>query len=270
MSDFTPVSDLLGSLLPPRASGPAPPSQPVAPDALATGLPALDALTGGWRPGELVLVTGGPGTGKSALLYSQALHAARTRAGAVALLALKHTERVCLWRLAAPVAGVQIGRVLRGVLSADELRGMADAAAHVAGLPLHLLVPTDPVLEEVAEQVRRLHRLRGLALLVVDGLHALGLRAEETEPVTRERRLVETALGLRELAGELSVPVLASIASEPQAGNLAPLADRVLRIDPADPATGRTTLRLRTSSPGERAAEVRFAADRLRFEPLDG
>jgi replicative DNA helicase len=267
MSDFTRISRLLGSILGAESAVPA---MPVAGGALATGLPDLDALTGGWRPGELAIVTGGPGVGKSALLYGQALHAARDPAGAVALVPLKHTERVCLWRLAAPLADVEIGSVIRGSLSPREVRGMANAAAEIAALPLHLLLGADAVLEDVATQVRHLHRTRGLSILVVDGLHALGLRAEETEPVTRERRLVETTLGLRELAGELGIPVLASIASEPHDDRLGALASRVLHVDPADPATGRTTLRLRDSHGNEHAAAVRFVAERLRFEPMDG
>ncbi|MDB4950199.1 MAG: primary replicative helicase [Gemmatimonadetes bacterium] len=269
MPDFTPIGALLGGLLGTQETAAADARLPVTPvdaGAVDTGLPPLDALTGGWRPGELVLVTGGPGAGKSALLYGQALHAARGTAAAVALAPLKHTARVSLWRLACALADVEIGRVMRAALDREERGRMTEATARLGALPLHLLVSVDATVEDVAEKARRLHRSRGLRLLAVDGLHALGMAEEETEPVTRERRLLSVTAALAELGRELAVPVLASVSPEADAERLAPLARRLLRIGPADPRTGNATLHLRGAPGEERVAEVRFVAERLRFE----
>ena len=262
MPDFTPVGSLLAGLL---GAAPSPPPAPLLEDALSTGLPALDALTGGWRPGELVLVGGEAGAGKSALLYGQALHTARS-GGRVALAPLKHTASIALWRLTSTLAGVELQRMMRGELSLPERAAVAAAAEELSGLPLHVMT-AEATGEELVEQARRLHRAHGLALLVVDGVHALDAGGERDEgAVPRPLRLAQAMAGLRDVAHELRVPVLTSVSPAADAERLAPSADRTLRIDATD-AQGIATLELRMEGAVRGSARLRFAAARLRFEP---
>ncbi|HET6764427.1 MAG TPA: DnaB-like helicase C-terminal domain-containing protein [Longimicrobiaceae bacterium] len=263
MPDFTPVGSLLDSVL---GAGVPTPAPAAAPGALLSGLPALDGLTGGWRAGELVLVTGAPGAGKSALLYAQALHA--SAAGArVALAPLKHTERICLWRLTSALAGVELQGLMRGDLALAARDAIAAAAERLGRLPLHLMMRAEPTVEDVAEEALRLHRTQPLALLAVDGVQALGVRGEEAEPMPRLARLAHVALALREVARTLDVPLLASLGPEGDVERLASAADRVLHVGAADGRTGIATLELRQDGAALGTARLRFDARHLRFAP---
>jgi replicative DNA helicase len=258
MAGLTPVRSVLDALL-----GNRPPPQPERdPTALGTGLEPLDALVGGWRAGEVTLVTGGPATGKSALLYGTALASAASGTPA-ALVPLKHTARMAMWRLACASAGVELARLLAGALDAADREALAAAAAELEAMPLNVLAMAEPRVEDVADEVGRLPLHRRPRLLVVDGLHALGTRAEDAAPLPPDQRLALVTSALAGLARTTGAAVVASLAAGPGVERAAAHAGRVLEIGAAD-AGGLVTVSAR-GTPGAEAPAARLRLDRSRL-----
>lgn len=220
MDSFSRAGDLLRFLLPQE-----PP--PDAPDGeIGSGWSRLDEATGRWRPGELVLVEGDAGTGKSALAYALALHAAR-HAHPVALVPLKHAVDTAVQRLVATMSGVPLTRLRRGARTPDEQAAIAAAAGELTGLPLHLHTAADPALEGLLDDLRRLVVARGIRLVVVDGLASLRVGALDAAGSSAEVRAAVAATALQTFVAGLQV---VGIATSGPGTPLAGAAHRRLRI----------------------------------------
>jgi replicative DNA helicase len=175
---------------------------------LPTGFSDFDRITGGLRPGDLVIVAGRPAMGKSTFAVNMAEHAAlnaRSRAS-VAIFSLEMPSDQVVTRLLSsvgrvPLAGLRSGRLSDqdwvSISSAQSL--LSDARIFVDDTPA--LTPT-----ELRARARRIKREHGLDLIVVDYLQLMQI------PGTRENRATEIAeisRGLKVLAKELSLPVIA-------------------------------------------------------------
>lgn len=222
MDSFSSAGDLLRFLLPDLA--------PAAAESgtIGTGWSALDAATGRWRRGELVLVEGGAATGKSALAFALALHAARGD-HPVALVPLKHTVETAVGRLVAGMSGVALARVRRGAATPEERRALAAAADALAGLPLFVHTAADPALERLVAELRTLVVARGIRLVVVDGLASIQVAALDPAGGPADVRASIAATALATLVARLGVVGIATAAPGVRvAGD--PAAQRRLRI----------------------------------------
>jgi len=246
---FSSIRDLLGHLLPPAAEEEASP-----PAHVASGIEPLDAETGGWRRGEVAVVGGEAGVGKSAFVYGAALHAAVELRVAVALVPLKHAVPTCVGRLVCARAGVSILRFRRSAVDAAERERLARAAEALEGAPLFIHAAADLALADLADHVRRASRTRGVGLVAIDGLPALHLGGAHA---TRGERVGGLTAGLAALAAELGVAILASVDAP-----VLPMAAAAAHLTLALERTpGAARLRLPTG----RVVPLRFDVEALRF-----
>lgn len=165
----------------------------------STGFPTIDRLIGGLRPGSLFVIAAGTGVGKSLLAVNIALGAKIP----TAMFSLEMSGLEVAERLIAAAAGVSATRIQRGIVSDSEIPAMADAAHDYRGIWIDDR-PAPSVLE-IAATARALHRRESARLVIVDYLQIV--RATQDE--RREAEVAAIARGLRALARQLNVPVIA-------------------------------------------------------------
>ena len=171
---------------------------------VTSGLRALDRLTGGWQPGDLVVVGARPGMGKTALSLLWADQAARA-GKTVVYVSLEMLATQLGQRYLCMSADLNLQRVRTGSLSPAEWRSITKTAANTAHLPLWIHDRSDLSAMEIRGHCRRLQREHGLGLVIVDYLQLL--RADERAE-TREREVANMSRAMKRLAKELGVPVI--------------------------------------------------------------
>jgi replicative DNA helicase len=175
---------------------------------LPTGFTEFDKLTGGLRPGDLVIVAGRPSMGKSTLAVNMAEYAAvnpKTRA-AVAIFTLEMPSEQVVTRMLASIGGVPLNSLRSGKISDEDWVRITGATSQLS--EAKIFIDETPALNptELRARARRVKREHGLSLVVVDYLQLMQV------PGTQENRATEIAeisRSLKALAKELSVPVIA-------------------------------------------------------------
>ena len=188
---------------------------------VSTGLIELDRILGGLHPSDLLILAGRPGMGKTSLATNIAFNAAfalreevdvlghkKAVDGAiVAFFSLEMSMDQLATRILAEQAAISSSKVRNGNLDSAEFERLAVAATELNRLPLYIDdTPALPV-SSVRSRARRLQRKRGLGLVVVDYLQLLRAGSEKAENRTQEVSAITR--GLKALAKELNVPVLA-------------------------------------------------------------
>ena len=172
--------------------------------AMATGFPALDALlSGGFRRGNLIVVAGRPGMGKTAFAGGIVLNAAS--AGVPTLfLSLEMSDTELADRMIAVAGRVSLDDILAGNMEGDAGDRILAGTSRLHELPLIIDEQGGLSLFEIASKARSVKRKHGLGLLVVDYIQLTAgdgkNRNSEIEVVSR---------GLKTLAKELQIPVIA-------------------------------------------------------------
>jgi replicative DNA helicase len=188
---------------------------------LSTGLRDLDSKTGGLHPSDLLILAGRPGMGKTALATKIAFGAARAlladaRAadpvaeprGTVAIFSLEMSAEQLATRLLAEEARVSSDRIRRGDIGQKDFDRFVQVAREIAGLPLQIDDTPAITLSALRTRCRRLKRTRGLSLVVIDYLQLMR-PAAGTRPENRVLEISQITQGLKAIAKELAVPVMA-------------------------------------------------------------
>lgn len=170
---------------------------------VTTGLSELDARIGGLHPSDLVVIGARPAMGKTALLLGMAA-AASMSGKPVAVISGEQPAIQMGDRLFSLAAGVAGDRIRMGRIDDDEWSRLTSAAERSVDLPMWIYDRPSPSVAEVARLLRRWKREHGIAAVYVDYLQRLeapGERAFE--------RVAQVAKGLKNIARELDVPVIA-------------------------------------------------------------
>ncbi len=168
---------------------------------ITCGLPNLDTLTGGFRPGTLTTIAGRPGTGKSDVACHIARHAAD--AGPVLVVSIEMSRTEMLHRWVAAETGIAATSLQTGELSPSQWERVGPALIALSALPLH--IEDDPA--ATAATIRAAQRRTGARLVIVDYLQIV-----TAAPSRHENRQVEVSgivASLKRLARQTEVPVIA-------------------------------------------------------------
>jgi replicative DNA helicase len=193
---------------------------------IATSLKALDAKLGGLQPSDLVILAGRPSMGKTALATNIAYSIARARArslqdrpnlkpddiahdgAVVGFFSLEMSAEQLATRIMSERAGIPSEKIRRGMIDEPEFKRLVEASQEMQSLPLFIDQTGGISIAQLAARARRLKRQQGLGLIVVDYLQLLtgsSRRASEG----RVQEVSEITTGLKALAKELNVPILA-------------------------------------------------------------
>ncbi|HEY8429600.1 MAG TPA: replicative DNA helicase [Sandaracinaceae bacterium] len=173
---------------------------------LPTGFSKLDRMTAGLKPGELIIVAGRPGMGKTAFALNVALHGCAQRRVPVGVFSLEMAKEELARRLLCSEARVDGGRMRTGMLSRDDWTRLTSAAGTLTNLPLFIDDTAALSIMELRGKARRLKAEHGLGLIVIDYLQLMraGSKVE-----SREKEISEISRSLKALAKELEIPVMA-------------------------------------------------------------
>jgi replicative DNA helicase len=188
---------------------------------IATGLGDLDRMMGGLQRSDLVILAGRPGMGKTALATNIAFNVARAYAaerqqdgtmkrldgGIVGFFSLEMSAEQLATRVIAEQSGVASYKIRRGEIREEEFMRIADAAREMERVPFYIDQTGGISIAQLTARARRLKRQKGLDILVVDYLQLLSGAAKKGE--NRVQELTEITTGLKALAKELSIPIIA-------------------------------------------------------------
>lgn len=173
---------------------------------LTSGIRDLDKMTGGFLPGQLILIAARPGCGKSSLGMNIIEHLAEQGKRSL-FFSLEMTGPEITVRLVASRAGVDSKSLRLGFLSTQDHARMLTAAGEVEKMPIHIDDQGGVRLSEIRARTRRLFAKSGVDLVVVDYIQLVKPDAKSRD--RRDLELGEISAGLKNLAKELSVPVIA-------------------------------------------------------------
>src|SRR5947209_12041757 len=172
-----------------------------------SGFKDLDNLTGGFQPGNLVILAARPSMGKSALVVNIAENAALA-GEPVVLFSLEMSESELAQRMVSSQAGIKGEELRRGKVAEHRWPKILDACNRLGRAPLYIDDSSDTGVLEVRAKCRRLHHqpAGGLKLIIVDYLQ---LMSHEGRVESRVEQVSQISRGLKGLARELEVPVFA-------------------------------------------------------------
>jgi replicative DNA helicase len=188
---------------------------------LSTGLVDLDRRLGGLQSSDLVILAGRPSMGKTALATNIAYNIAKVHrtepgpdgqpttvdGGVVGFFSLEMSAEQLATRILSEQAEIPSEKIRRGMITEDEFRRLVQVSQEMSRVPLYIDQTGGISIAQLAARARRLKRQRGLDMLVVDYLQLLsgGKRSGEG----RVQEITEITTGLKALAKELEVPIMA-------------------------------------------------------------
>jgi replicative DNA helicase len=188
---------------------------------LATGLPDLDASMGGLQQSDLIILAGRPGMGKTALATNIAYnvaaawrgevradgHMATLNGGIVGFYSLEMSGEQLATRLIGEQIGIPANKIRCGDLKEQDYGKIKQTTTELQNLPLYVDQAGGLSIGQVTARARRLKRQRGLDLLVIDYLQLL--QASKRSRDNRVQEITDITTGLKALAKELNIPILA-------------------------------------------------------------
>jgi replicative DNA helicase len=173
---------------------------------LPTGYKQLDKMTAGMHAGDLIVVAGRPGMGKTSFALNVAHHACAKSKRPVAVFSLEMPKGQLVRRLLGSEARVDGNRIRTGQLQKDDWPKLADAAGTLSEMPIWIDDTPAITMLELRAKARRLKSEVGLSLIVVDYLQ---LMRSGSRNDSREQEISEISRSLKALAKELEMPVMA-------------------------------------------------------------
>tara|TARA_A100001011_G_scaffold395096_1_gene489127 strand:+ start:1975 stop:3399 length:1425 start_codon:yes stop_codon:yes gene_type:complete len=177
-----------------------------------TGLTDLDEKLGGLHKSDLVIIAGRPSMGKTALATNIAYHAAKNiqikdQKSSIAFFSLEMSSEQLSTRILSEQSRIKSNDIRRGKATEEELNRYIETSRDIYELPLYIDETPAITISTLSNRARRIKRLFGLNLIVVDYLQLMRTNSRKNEG--RVQEISEITQGLKALAKELSVPVLA-------------------------------------------------------------
>jgi replicative DNA helicase len=171
-----------------------------------TGFAALDAMTLGFQPGDLVIVAARPSMGKTAFVLNIAQHVALEKELPVAIFSLEMSKESLASRMLASEGLIDAQKLRSGRLSTDDYKRLSRAASLLINAPIYIDDTAGLNLLELRSRARRVKVEHDVRVIIVDYLQLI------SGPPNSESRQQEISLisrNLKILAKELGVPVIA-------------------------------------------------------------
>jgi len=188
---------------------------------LASGLTDLDNKMGGLQNSDLIILAGRPSMGKTALVTNIAYNIAKSYrsekqpdgtektvdGGRVGFFSLEMSAEQLATRILSEQAQIASERIRRGMIDENEFRKLVAVSQEMSRAPLYIDQTGGISIAQLAARARKLKRQKGLDLLIVDYLQLLSGSSKRGD--NRVQEITEITTGLKALAKELAVPIVA-------------------------------------------------------------
>ncbi len=179
---------------------------------IPTGLNDLDEKLGGLHKSDLIILAGRPSMGKTALATNIAFNASkyilnRQEKSSVAFFSLEMSSEQLSTRILSEQARIRSDDIRRGKITEEEINRYIETSRNIYNLPLFIDETPAITIAALSNRARRIKRLHGLDLVVVDYIQLM--RSSSNKNEGRVQEISEITQGLKALAKELSIPVLA-------------------------------------------------------------
>ena len=177
-----------------------------------TGLTDIDDRLGGLHKSDLIIIAGRPSMGKTALATNIAFNAASKlqesgKKSTVAFFSLEMSSEQLSTRILAEQSRIKSDDIRRGKISEEQFDKFIETSKNIAELPLYIDETPAISIAAVSNRARRIKRLFGLEMIVVDYIQLM--RGPVNNANNRVQEISQITQGLKAIAKELSVPVLA-------------------------------------------------------------
>ena len=177
-----------------------------------SGLTDLDDRLGGMHKSDLIIIAGRPSMGKTALATNIAFHAAKKiqddgRKSSVAFFSLEMSSEQLSTRILAEQSRIKSNDIRRGRISEEQFDKFIETSKNISELPLYIDETPAISIAAMSNRARRIKRLFGLDLIVVDYIQLM--QGTTFNKDGRVQEISQITQGLKAVAKELSVPVLA-------------------------------------------------------------
>ncbi len=169
-----------------------------------SGMPGLDQITQGWQPGQLIVLAGRPGAGKTVAATGWAMHSAKS-GGPVLFMSLEMGADELAARVASASSSVPLWQIRSGYLADAQKKAVERSIAELEKVPLY--IDDSPILTpaRLSTTIRRAQREHDVQMVVVD---YLGLMQPDAEAENQNLRLAAMTRSLKLLAKELELPIV--------------------------------------------------------------
>jgi replicative DNA helicase len=188
---------------------------------ISTGFRDLDQLLGGLQKSDLVIVAGRPAMGKSSFATNIAYHVARNyhaetnpdgsrklvAGGVVGFFNLEMSAAQIATRIISEQTGIFSEKIRRGTISRDEFGRLVDVSKELQHMPLFIDDSGGITISQLAARARRLKRRHGLDVIFIDYVQLLAGSGRYGD--NRVQEVTEITTGLKALAKELAIPIVA-------------------------------------------------------------
>jgi replicative DNA helicase len=188
---------------------------------ISTGLRDLDKALGGLQKSDLLILAGRPSMGKTSLVTNIAFNVAKayraemgsngleevTDGAVIGFFSLEMSAEQLATRIISEQAMLPSEKIRRGLITEDEFHRLVRSTQELQSLPLFIDHTGGISIAQLAARARKLQRQRGLGLIIVDYLQLLAGSKRSGEG--RVQEITEITTGLKALAKELEVPVIA-------------------------------------------------------------
>ncbi|HIU57161.1 MAG TPA: replicative DNA helicase [Candidatus Ornithomonoglobus merdipullorum] len=173
---------------------------------LDTGFVDLNKRCGGFHGGELIIIAGRPGMGKSTFAVNIAEYMSIKNGKTVAIFNLEMPKEQIVNRILCAQAMVNNARIRTGMMEMDDWEKICDVADTIAKAPIYIDDSASITVSQIRAKCRRLKQTKGLAMVVIDYLQ---LMQGSGRSENRQQEISEISRSLKVLAKELDIPVVA-------------------------------------------------------------
>ena len=174
-----------------------------------TGFSALDRVTSGWQPSDLVIIAARPGMGKTAFVVSAMRNAAVDFGKPVALFSLEMSSIQLVNRLICAEAELESDKIKKGDLADYEWEQLIHKTAKMSDAPIFIDDTPGLSILELRAKSRRLVAQHGVSLIIIDYLQLMTGDTSKSGGGNREQEIASISRALKGIAKELNVPVIA-------------------------------------------------------------
>ncbi len=173
---------------------------------VVSGLKLVDNLTSGWQKSDLIILAGRPSMGKTASAISMVIYPSIEKNIPVAVFSLEMSNAQLCGRIQSNLSGYDVSQIIKKQLTLQDIEYIEGACYKLNNAPMYIDDTPNISLLELKSKARKLVKEKGVQLIVIDYLQLMrsGMNIQN-----REQEIAEISRGLKGLAKELDIPIIA-------------------------------------------------------------